>query len=443
MVQEKLSDRNATLAVCTACLVVLVLAVPFYWSSRLAAPEDHAPPTSMQPLAPKPEMSSGEILLRRQSLDGALGSAPSPHGAGNGSSDMPQVPALFGRVIDGEGRPIHGAAVAVQGGIWDGSKLRADAISDESGAYRCRLGVAKPGHEIVVMASCAGFQPDKKTVVLGGGGLQELNWELHSGNGLYGRVVSRGASVVGAFATMVGRYTDGSIRTASDRALADGRFAIGFHSVVRAEKVVVFQGQLGVAERLCQDFPIGGDIGDIELLPRDPLSAQLVDGSGQPLSGFGITVLRTEGNDLDGGVGGCFWDPTTDSGGSFVLYGMRAGRFHVFVGGTEVSGFSEPVGQIETGAAQQTITVPGTRVRVRALRGEADYPPAERRVSWYRQVKGVWKSDGLASRLDRLVEQGSVWRVDLVRLGDESVAASQIIDTGTRTCIDVVLRATP
>ncbi|MCU0867368.1 MAG: carboxypeptidase-like regulatory domain-containing protein [Planctomycetes bacterium] len=365
-------------------------------------------------------------------------------GPGNPSIDSPASRVLVGRVVNSEGRPISTATVAVFGVIGDRVSLRADAATDDDGMYRCRLEFAATGIEIVVVASCVGYQPDKKTVVLGASTIQELDWQLHPGNGVFGRVLSGGRSVVGAFVTVVGRSADGSIRTAFDRILADGRFAVGFHSTVRAEQVVVFHGQLGVAVRPCLDHPFGGDLGVMELVPRDPLAAQLVNRAGQPLAGLHVSIIRTVGNDLDGGVGGCFWDPVTDSSGSFILHGMRAGTFNVFVGGTELSGFSNPVGKIETGGAPKIITIAGARVRVRALLGEADYPPADMWVSWYRQSGGSWKSDrSTTSYMDRLVEADSVWRLDLVRRRDEAVVASQQIHIGAQDSFEVTLRAVP
>ena len=370
---------------------------------------------------------------------------------------LPSEPALgatkvavevSGTVVDSDGHelPDAGVTVTVFADQIEAGWLSATDVTGADGRYRCSLGLpATVEHSdaqirIVVVVSRAGYQPNDKSVTSRGTGPQQIDLTLHPGIAVVGRVLHRGAAVAGAFAKAVARSKDGSARTAWARTLADGKFAIGLHESVRVERVTAFHGEWGVADRPCFDHAGGGDFGDLELLPMTPLGAQILHLDGQPLSGFQVTLLRTEGNDLDESSGGCFWDPITDASGGFVLYGMRSGSFRVYVHGTEVSGFSAPIGVVETGAPTKVLPLPGARVRVRTVRDGVECGPDECWVRWHRKSEESWVRDvsaDLDRDRDRVVDSGSVWRLELVRHRDSAVVDSRVLETGSRSAVEV------
>ncbi len=248
---------------------------------------------------------------------------------------LPPTEAVAGTVIDGEGRPVAGAAIRIRPAVPDRNRpwpeeLPSRTTSRANGAFRLE---APPHRAYVVEASHARFAPTAVTVRDKPSAVAIV---LLPGQSAFGRVTDAGASpIAGAEvrltpATDVPRFFRDEADEDVRAAFTDGEGSFRFADLPRGPFALEVRAE-SFAPATRSHVPIDAgkptDLGVIKLEPGVVLAGVVVDAEGHPLAGAVVAVYPPG----PAGVRAGFFtrlagEATSGSEGKFSIAGLRAGE---------------------------------------------------------------------------------------------------------------------
>ena len=284
---------------------------------------------------------------------------------------------LTGHLTDDGGRPVAGARVGYGVDLLMGTGVSLtgnaptlegielpETLTDRQGAFRIEGTPGKPG--VALMASHADYVP--RVIPLDGyeGGMRDLGvFALKPGARATGRakdttgrllagitIQARPATSSGKpeKAIMMGREEEAGWSVVTDDS---GSFAL---SGLPAGKVSILGTHPDYITGVIEPFEVvpGRPAHGLEVVmdPGESISGQVVDGSGNPVNGAGVTVDRTlhiDLSDADRDLSALYADnhAVTDEDGIFRLQGLRQGEYTVRARAEGFAGASAE--EVETG----------------------------------------------------------------------------------------------
>ena len=298
---DRLSRKIAILMIAGA--LALVGLVGYFWSDRTPAPTAQPGDETVEETAP-PLVDEGE---------------PETTGAR----------ILFGMVVDVDGDPIDGAAIASP------NHPNVMGVTAEDGRYKL-TGVTLDA--LLLVVSAQGYEPSRVEVVDGeAGDRAEIDVELAAAEAVVGIVLDPdGEPVVGAVISCTDRPGDVLLGDTSD---ADGNFALASNA----------DGCMAIArhrELADSDVTEIGADADNKLYMNEPASIAgfVVDAHGAPIAAYTVAIETFRPAENAGVLGKRGHSQRVDDdGGRFVIEGLQAGSYVL-----TVSAPGRPPAQSET-----------------------------------------------------------------------------------------------
>lgn len=282
---------------------LLLCLIPWIWGASITGAED--PPVEPEPPATDP----GEAAETPADVAGSEGSTP------------------YGRVRDGDGKPVPGAEVVVVAYRGDGRGLDsrvglATATTDDNGGF---LIADLAGDVLDVRVEAEGFATAVRLAVPAG---PALDLELERGRPVSGRVVDgrSGEPVVGASVRIEDEaafvFGDDFARTATSG--EDGRFRFERVGGASVGLRVVAPGKAAVVRRQ----PVEAENEVYRLFSGSPVSGKVVDPSGAGIPDARVWIAP-QGRSIGGTVDWTALERAvgTDEDGAFHFAGLPPGEY--------------------------------------------------------------------------------------------------------------------